>query len=658
MYFIFVIVIVAHPLLSTPAQEDGFDRQEHDQQIQTNRSVLDVEQVVLKFFARICDGAAVLVLDLRPSGEAGPHHVAHSVIGNLFREPLDEFRALGTRADECHIAFEHAPQLGNFIKARDAEKLADAGHARIVIAGPLRTVGGFGVLAHGAELHDVEDASALAHPRLGIEHGPLGIEADGKHDQGEQRQSEGEPKQRDNDGDDTANHDEGGAAAKALAIHQPAGIQILDLDLAGNFFQPGGGFLDLDSLHAEVKQFAHGDGTAAIRHGDDDAMDFLFVDDFQQVRSHGVAGYRAFHFAGPTGDLDADFRVLAQALHHALRALAGTEDVNALDQNWQLDEPCETEPPSEQSDGEDDQADRRRTASQEVTRPYVGNARQKEGEHAGNHKQAEIKLTFGVEARGVVQVKPVRAQQYQHRDSEDLQVAALVVEHQVTVFAKFVHCSEQERGPDNQGLSDQQDQSTDWIIDIEEPDQRGLGSSSSSISGWAVHGLAIVVFRLRTLSGWGSVKHHSEQQLVWEFFAGTASQIGRRRIGAHDHENAVAGTGDQCGIRNGDDGRCVENDPIKQGLDALQELLQTAIGEQFGGAANYPAGRHEEQVFHGAALQGGELVAFAQQVVGQSGRLGRSEMAVHAGVAQIGVDHKGAAPVLPHHDLSQIGSHE
>src|ERR1019366_6113416 len=66
----------------------------------------------------------------------------------------------------------------------------------------------------------------------------------------------------------------------------------------------------------------------------------------------------------------------------------------------------------------------------------------------------------------------------------------------------------------------------------------------------------------------------------------------------------------------------------------------------------------EENVFHGPALQGGKLVAFAQQVVGQSGRLGGSEVTVQAGVAQIAVDHEGAAPLLPHHDLGQIGSYE
>src|SRR6266852_2564051 len=56
-----------------------------------------------------------------------------------------------------------------------------------------------------------------------------------------------------------------------------------------------------------------------------------------EIFSSQVAGYRAFHLACPTGNLNADFRVLAQALHHALRALAGTEDVDAFDQNGQLD---------------------------------------------------------------------------------------------------------------------------------------------------------------------------------------------------------------------------------------------------------------------------------------------------------------------------------
>ena len=82
-----------------------------------------------------------------------------------------------------------------------------------------------------------------------------------------------------------------------------------------------------------------------------------------QVRGHRVAGHRAFHLARPTGDLDADFGILPQALHHALRALAGAEDIDPLDQNGQLDQPGKADPPSEQRDRKDDQPDRGRAAS-------------------------------------------------------------------------------------------------------------------------------------------------------------------------------------------------------------------------------------------------------------------------------------------------------
>ena len=66
---------------------------------------------------------------------------------------------------------------------------------------------------------------------------------------------------------------------------------------------------------------------------------FWLLDDFQQVGRDGLAGDRAFHLARPTDDLNADFRILAQAQHQALGALAGSEHVDPLDQDGQLDQP-------------------------------------------------------------------------------------------------------------------------------------------------------------------------------------------------------------------------------------------------------------------------------------------------------------------------------
>jgi hypothetical protein len=127
--------------------------------------------------------------------------------------------------------------------------------------------------------------------------------------------------------------------------------------------QPGGGLLDFDSAHAQGEKFLHRNGAAAIGRGNDDAMHFLFLDDVHEVSGHGLAGDRAFHFAGPTGDLDADLWILPQAKNHALRPLSCAEDVDALDKNGQLHEPSESQPPTEESDGEDDEADFRGAAS-------------------------------------------------------------------------------------------------------------------------------------------------------------------------------------------------------------------------------------------------------------------------------------------------------
>src|SRR6202008_3828680 len=74
--------------LRAPAQNDDLDRLEHDQNVQTEGRVLDVEQVELELFLRVIYGISVLVADLRPARDPGTHGMAHSVIRNLLAEPL------------------------------------------------------------------------------------------------------------------------------------------------------------------------------------------------------------------------------------------------------------------------------------------------------------------------------------------------------------------------------------------------------------------------------------------------------------------------------------------------------------------------------------------------------------------------------------------
>ena len=69
----------AHPL----SQQDGLDRLEDDEQVERERQVLDVEEVVLQLLQRVLDAGAVGVAHLRPAGEPGPDDVALAVERNL-----------------------------------------------------------------------------------------------------------------------------------------------------------------------------------------------------------------------------------------------------------------------------------------------------------------------------------------------------------------------------------------------------------------------------------------------------------------------------------------------------------------------------------------------------------------------------------------------
>src|SRR3546814_4994692 len=71
---------------------------------------------------RILDRGAIRIIDLRPAGDPRLHHVALGIIRQPGFEILDELRPFGARADEAHLALEHAPRLRQLV---DPE-LADA----------------------------------------------------------------------------------------------------------------------------------------------------------------------------------------------------------------------------------------------------------------------------------------------------------------------------------------------------------------------------------------------------------------------------------------------------------------------------------------------------------------------------------------------------
>ncbi len=86
---------------------------------------------------RILDRGAIGIIDLRPAGNTGLHHVPFGVIRDMFIKISDELRDLGARPDKAHLALQHGPELWQFVDPHLADETANPGDTRIINARPL-----------------------------------------------------------------------------------------------------------------------------------------------------------------------------------------------------------------------------------------------------------------------------------------------------------------------------------------------------------------------------------------------------------------------------------------------------------------------------------------------------------------------------------------
>src|ERR1700691_3636774 len=210
--------------LRAPPQQDDFDGLEHDQQIQTEGSVLDIKQVVLQFLSRVFQRVAVLVLHLCPARDARPHHVPYAVVGDIPAQPLHKFRPLRARTYKMHVALQHAPQLRNFIEPRNAQELARARDSRIIVQGPGCPCIRFGVHSHGAELVAVKNSSPTPHALLAVQHRTRRIQLDSQHNERQQGQRDHSSGKRYRNVQCPAHQPDETAEAEAFGKDQPAGV--------------------------------------------------------------------------------------------------------------------------------------------------------------------------------------------------------------------------------------------------------------------------------------------------------------------------------------------------------------------------------------------------------------------------------------------------
>ena len=202
-------------------------------EVQPRSHRADVDQVVAQPPARRDRVAAPRLLETR---DPRAHRETPREPRNRALDARGEFRALGTRADQAHLAPQHVRYLRQLVEMEPAQHASHRRRARIAPRRPDRARLLFRAFGHGAELQDLEHPSAPAEPRLPVQHGAAVLETDRDRDRHPQRQPHREQRHCDERDDRQIE-----GALVALAVPRRAGPGRIVVSHGGGVLGHGGG---------------------------------------------------------------------------------------------------------------------------------------------------------------------------------------------------------------------------------------------------------------------------------------------------------------------------------------------------------------------------------------------------------------------------------
>src|SRR5262249_23154158 len=121
---------------STPGEQHHLHGVEQDQEVEEQREILDVVEVVLQLLQRVFDRGAVAIPDLRPAGEPRFYGQPLHVVRDFLLQALHELRSFRPGPDEAHVTEQHIDQLRGLVETGTAADRAHRRDARIVLLRP------------------------------------------------------------------------------------------------------------------------------------------------------------------------------------------------------------------------------------------------------------------------------------------------------------------------------------------------------------------------------------------------------------------------------------------------------------------------------------------------------------------------------------------
>ena len=181
--------------------------------------------------------------------------MALGIIRQARLEIGDELRTLGPRADEAHLALEHAPRLGQLVDADLADEAADAGHPGIVLLRPHRLAAHFGIGPHGAQLDDLERLAIEADPALPVKGRAPALQLHRDRRRGDDRPGQRENEEADRNVEQPFPHSRKSAArGKSVREDQPGRVEAIEIDPPRFPLEEGREIIDFDPRRLDPQQ--------------------------------------------------------------------------------------------------------------------------------------------------------------------------------------------------------------------------------------------------------------------------------------------------------------------------------------------------------------------------------------------------------------------
>src|SRR6185437_11869189 len=244
-------------LLSATLQQHHLQGMKNDEEIESGSNVFDVVEIVFQLHKCIAIGIAVLVVNLRPTGDSGLHGMALAVTGDAIGKHLDKFRAFRPRSHDGHIALHDVPELGQLVETQFSQNTPNRRDAWVVLSRPDRAGCRFRVHVHGTKLIERKNTSVHADSPLPVEDRPARTGFDGQSNQDHNRQSTEKPAKPKQDRVDALGGERLLARSKLRGEDKLRYLDLTDADtLRGHFIRIGGVF-DHDTGEVDLEKFLH-----------------------------------------------------------------------------------------------------------------------------------------------------------------------------------------------------------------------------------------------------------------------------------------------------------------------------------------------------------------------------------------------------------------